>query len=209
VEDLGFENVGDHLRDRAAAVLDAAGRHDEALAMWRRVLVKEIESGHPLDAAAAARTLRDRVAPEQDWEALAWSACVEWPDRPQLAMRHLNAALEQTSISSANLEARRLWRRTLWEIRMLTGDAAGVVEDALRLFDEAPGEYDDDLYLLRAEALSATRDPASDDAWQLLRSTALDLAASQPARAARLTARWGVRLTERHDWTAAEDVGAG
>jgi len=206
VEELGFANVGERLRDRAAQVLDAAGHHDEALGMWRRLLIRAVESGHPLDAASAAQQLRTRVSPEHHWEALAWSACVEWPDRPEDAARHLARALERTPANDANREVRRLWRRTLWEVQILTNLAAAVVQDGRRLSVEAPGEYDDDLLLLRAEALCASADSSADNAWQSLRSRALDVAESQPARAARLTARWGVHLARRHDWAAAEEA---
>ena len=206
VEHLGFDNVGDSLRDRAARALDAAGRHDEALRMWRQLLMRAVESGHPVDAASAAGHLRDHLAPERDWEALAWMACVEWPGRPKNATRHLREALATTPATPANVAVRQLWRRTLWEVQLNAGDADEVIDDARRLLDETPNEFDDDLSLLHAEALSAADDPSADEAWRNVRARALDCGSSQPARAARLIARWGVHLTKLHAWTDAEQA---
>jgi len=206
VEDLGFDNVGEGLRDRAAAALDDSGRHEEALSTWRRLLMKAVESGHPLEAEHAAHRLGERLPPEQHWEARAWTACVEWPAGPAHAVEQLSAALQATAARPVDLEVRRLWRRRRWEICLFSGNAARVVEDARRLSDGEADEYDDDLSLLRAEALSAMSDPAADVAWRELRAISLDVAHSDPQRSGRLTARWGVRLTEQHDWTAAEEA---
>lgn len=206
VENLGFDNVGEDLRDRAATALDDSGRHEEALSTWRRLLMKAVESGHPLDAEDAARRLGERLPPEQHWEARAWTACVEWPADSAHAVEHLSAALQATAARPVDVEVRRLWQRTLWEICLFSGNAARVVEDARRLSDGEADGNDDDLSLLRAEALSAMSDPAADVAWRELRAISLGVADSDPRRSARLTARWGVRLTEQHDWTAAEEA---
>lgn len=206
IEKLGFNNVGEELRDRAATALDDAERHDEALSMWRRRLIKAVDFAHPLEVEHAARRLEERLPPEQEWEARAWIACVDWTADPTRAIEHLRAALGTTTARPVGLAERRLWRRTMWDTLLLSANPASVVEDARQLSEEEADHFDDDLYLLRAEALSATSDPAADAAWHELRTVGLDVADSDPARAARLTARWGVQLVQQDDSTAAEEA---
>ncbi|MDQ3741060.1 MAG: DUF4062 domain-containing protein, partial [Actinomycetota bacterium] len=206
VEQLGFANVGENLRDRAASALDHAGRHDEALVIWRRLLTAAVESGHPLDVLSAARRLRTHLPPERHWEALAWMGCVDWPDRPDDAVRHLREALAVTPATDANSVVRRLWRRIMWDVSLASGAAEDVVHDAQAVTEHAPQDFDDDLKLLRAEALSATGHADAEAAWQVLRSQALELANGDPRRAARISARWGVHLAHAGDLTGAEEA---
>ncbi len=132
VESLGFENVSERLRDGAAQALGAAGHHMQALDMWRRLLLRAIESGHPFQVTLAAQELRSRLGPEQAWEPLAWSACVEWPDRPQDAVRHLETALDLMTVGDGDIEVRRLWRRTLWERELVVAASDQDAGEALK-----------------------------------------------------------------------------
>lgn len=202
LEASGFSDLADSYRERAAGALEAAGRDDDALALRRSLLIKAVERGWPVDVEFAARGLSERLAPEQQWEAEAWLACVDWPLNPAAAAQTLQHALDSPTASPVPELATRLWRRTLWELWLASGEAPKVLADSspIALPD------DEDLALLRADALAATDDPAAGAAWQVLRDSALGTADDDPARAARIWARWACHLVSRARITEAEEA---
>jgi hypothetical protein len=206
LEDLGFTTVAERCRKRAAGILNAAGRGAEALALWRTILLASLESSHPIDFEFEARGLGDQLAPEGQWEASAWSACVEWPLERETSVAALREALGSPESDQLDPGVIRVWRRTLWELWVEAGEHWRICSEAEDLEDAIAIEADDELALLWAEALSAeARSEAGALFWLRIRGRALELAEREPERAARLTARLAVQETYEGRWPEAEE----
>lgn len=205
LEEFGFTDLADTYRRRSATVLIKAGRHEEALGLWRRVLLRSLETHHPTDFSFAARELGEQLPPEHQWEASAWTACVEWPLDREHSIQSLQRALLAPGCDQLDLQVTRIWRRTLWELWLVEGKHDLVVVDAKRVEEQSSIQDDDELALLLTEALSASGDPTASDRWTRLRARALELAKAEPSRAAQITARWAVLMTSESKWTEAEE----
>lgn len=205
LEDLGFATVAERYRKRAAGTLSAAGRGTEALALWRAILLAALESSHPIDFEFEARGLGDQLAPEGQWEASTWSACVEWPLERKSSIAALREALGSPESDQLDPEVIRVWRRTLWELWIEAGEHRRVCSEAEGLEDATAIEADDELALLWAEALSAEARAEAGALWLRIRGRALELAEREPERAARLAARLAVQETCEGRWPEAEE----
>jgi hypothetical protein len=205
LEELGFTDLADSYRKRAATALIGAERHDQALALWRQVLLRALESHHPTDFEFAARELGEKLPPEQYWEARAWQACIEWPLDREKSIASLTSALRAADGEGLDKAVVRLWRRTLWELWLEDGNPEMILTEA-----QAPGTVDalntdDELGLLFAEAQSAQSEDAGAEKWARLRARSVEIAKSEPLGAARLSARHAVQLTAKGSWTEAEE----
>lgn len=205
LEDLGFATVAERYRKRAARTLSAAGRSTEALTLWRAILLESLESSHPIDFEFEARGLSDQLAPEGQWEASAWSACVEWPLERESSIAALREALESPQSDRLDPEVIRVWRRTLWGLWIEAGEHRRICSEAENLDDAIAIETDDELVLLWAEALSAEGRSAAGSLWLRIRGRVLELAEHEPERAARLAARLAVQETCEGKWPEAEE----
>lgn len=204
LEELGFTPLAARYRKRAAGTLSFAGRNDEALALWRAVLLSALDTTNPTDFEFEARELGGQLAPETQWEASAWSACVEWPQERENSIAALREALHFPATNQLSSEPIRIWRRTLWELWIEAGEHHLVYSEAKAL-DRDAIEGDDELALLLAEALSAVAVPEAKELWSRIRSRALEVADREPERAARLMARLSVHDTFEGKWTEAEE----
>jgi hypothetical protein len=205
LEEVGFTALAERYRKKAAGALSAWGRKDEAPALWRAVLLSALETTHPIDFEFEARELGEQLAPEAQWEANAWSACVDWPLERENSIATLQEALRSPGSNQLGPEVVRIWRRTLWELWIEAGDHHLVCSEAEGLEDPEAIEGDDELVLLLAEALSAEAVPEASGLWSQIRSRALEVTDKEPERAARLTARLSVHDTFEGRWTEAEE----
>jgi hypothetical protein len=203
--ELGFSALSETYRKRAAGALEAAGRDEEALGLRREILLGSVDSISPIDFEFDARDLGERLGPEHQWEAAAWSACVEWPLRHDESIAALRDALRHSGAARPDASIVRIWRRTLWELWVEAGETRELCEEAAGLQDPQALEEDDELSLLLAEALSAEARPEAESHWLRLRERALRLAKSDPGRAARLRARLAMKDAGDGRWAEAEE----
>jgi hypothetical protein len=205
LEELGFAALSETYRKRAAGALVAAGRHEEALALRRAILLGSLDSTSPIDFEFDARGLGEILGPEHQWEAAAWSACVEWPLRRDDSIAALREALRNSDSARLDPAIVRIWRRTLWELWIEAGNTQGLCEEADGLKDSRAVNDDDELALLLAQALSTEARPDANGHWLALRDRALTLAEFDPGRAARLRACLAMKAACDGNWAEAEE----